>query len=92
MAICLTLLAVLSPLYVDRRQVIEPDLDEEPISFSCYLPLLMFLLIMAITLSRYLDSALTSFDPNWIHRVGGSSPGIIVLLLILALVLRFKSV
>lgn len=94
LAICLAMVAVISPLYIDRRkEKIDPDeLDEHPINFSSYLPLLLLILIIAIVISRcYSDHGFSRFDPNWIHRVGGSSTGIIILLLILAFVLKCKS-
>lgn len=89
-AICLALVAVVSPLYIDRIKESEPELDDEPISVSSYLPVLLLLLIMSIAVSRYLDRSISGFDANWIHRVCGSSPGIIILLLILSMVLKFK--
>ncbi|KAL3497418.1 hypothetical protein ACH5RR_040150 [Cinchona calisaya] len=90
-AICLALAAVISPLYIDRMKEMEPELDEEPFNISSYLPLLLLILIMSIAVSRYLDRSFARFDHNWIHRVCGSSTGIIILLLILAFVLKFKS-
>lgn len=89
-AIGMGLLAVISPLYIDRREVSDPELDEAATSFDCWLPLLLLVLISAIALSLFLDRSLTRFDPHWIHRVGGSSGGILVILLILALVLKCK--
>lgn len=91
-AIGLALLAVLSPLYIDRRTVDDSELDlQEPISFAAWLPLLLLVLILAITLSLYLDRSFTRFDPYWIHRVGGSSSGIMITLMVLALVLKCKA-
>lgn len=90
-AICLALAAVFSPLYIDRIKETEPELEEETINISSYLPLLLLILIMSIAVSRHLERSCSSFDPNWIHRVCGSSTGIIILLLILASVLKFKS-
>lgn len=90
-AICLALAAVFSPLYIDRIKETEPEPEEETINISSYLPLLLLILIMSIAVSHYLDRSFTSFDPNCIHRVCGSSSGIIILLLILASVLKFKS-
>ncbi|CAK9168653.1 unnamed protein product [Ilex paraguariensis] len=90
-AIGLTLLAVVSPLYIDKRAVIEPELDEQEIYISSYLPLLLLVLITAIVFSRYLDRSLARFDAYWIHRVGGSSTGIIVVLVVLAIVLKCKA-
>ncbi|XP_034684335.1 uncharacterized protein LOC117913461 [Vitis riparia] len=90
-AIGLALLAVVSPLYIDRRPVLDPELDVQPISLVSWLPLLLMVLIFAITLSQYLDRRFSRFDPYWIHRVGGSSVGIIVILMVLALVLKCKA-
>lgn len=89
-AIGLALLAVLSPLYIDRREADDSDLDEASISLFSSLPLLLLLLISAIALSLFLDRSFTRFDPYWIHRVGGSSCGILVILLVLALVISLK--
>lgn len=93
-AIGLALVAVLSPLFIDRRPAIDPE-DEanQPMisSLSLWLPLLLLGLMTAIAASLYLDRSLTRFDPNWIHRVGGSSGGIIVILIVLALVLKCKA-
>ncbi|GFQ00040.1 hypothetical protein PHJA_002148000 [Phtheirospermum japonicum] len=91
LAIALAILAVLSPLYIDRRSMPEPDIDEEPIYFSSYLPLLQLALMTAIAISAYLERGFTRLDPYWIHRVGGSSTGIIVVLIILSLVLMCKA-
>ncbi|PON63407.1 Transmembrane protein [Trema orientale] len=91
LAIGMALLAVISPLYIDRREVSDPELDEAAMSFDHWLPLLLFFLISAIALSLFLDRSLTRFDPYWIHRVGGSSGGILVILLVLALVLKCKA-
>ncbi|KAF4352587.1 hypothetical protein CsatB_006362 [Cannabis sativa] len=89
--IVMGLLAVISPLYIDRREVIDPEEEETSIDFESWLPLLLLILILAIALSLFLDKGLTKFDPYWIHRVGGSSGGILVILLILALVLKCKA-
>lgn len=90
-AIGLAILAVLSPLYIDRGSTPEPELDEEPANFSAYLPLLQLLLIMAIAVSGFMERGLTGLDPYWIHRVGGSSTGIVVILIILTFVLKWKA-
>ncbi|CAI9095953.1 OLC1v1032000C1 [Oldenlandia corymbosa var. corymbosa] len=103
-AICLALVAVVSPVYVDRMKMFNEvvELEDEPagilssiISAFSYLllPLLLLMLIVSISVSRYLvddERSVSRFDPNWIHRVCGSSTGIIILLLILSMVLRFK--
>lgn len=92
LAIVLGLIAVLSPLYIDRRPTIEPEFDEEPILYisSHLLPLLLLVLVLAITLLAYLEQSFTRFDAYWIYRVGGSSTGILIILLVLALVLKCK--
>ncbi|KAH7523882.1 uncharacterized protein LOC107420132 [Ziziphus jujuba] len=89
-AIGLGLLAVFSPLYINRKEESDPELDGA-FSFDYWLPLFLLILIMAITVSLYLDRRLTRFDPYWIHRVGGSSGGIIAILMILAIILKCKS-
>ncbi|PQP99262.1 uncharacterized protein Pyn_27482 [Prunus yedoensis var. nudiflora] len=49
-AIGLALLAVLSPLYIDRTTVDDSELDlEQPINFASWLPLLLLVLILALT-------------------------------------------
>lgn len=90
MAIVLTILAVLSPLYIDHRPVSDLELEEQPINFDSWLPLLLLVLTLAIALSFYFDQSFTRLDPYWIHRVGGSSGGILIILIVLALVLRCK--
>ncbi|RDX76858.1 hypothetical protein CR513_43103, partial [Mucuna pruriens] len=74
-AISLVVLAVASPLYIDRRPESELEDDEQSINFAFGLPLLLFLLIIAIALSAFLDRNFTRFDRYWIHRVCGSSGG-----------------
>ncbi|KAH6804733.1 transmembrane protein [Perilla frutescens var. frutescens] len=91
LAIGFAVLAVLSPLYIDRRSVPEPELEEEPVYFSSYLPLLQLVLIMAIAVSGFMERGFTGLDPYWIHRAGGSSTGIIVVLIILMFVLKWKA-
>ncbi|XP_072988398.1 uncharacterized protein [Typha latifolia] len=89
--IALGLLAVLSPLYIDRKPVVEPDDDYQSWSLASWLPVLLILLIIVINFTCYLDGRFTRFDPYWIHRMGGSSCGIMVCLLILGLVLKCKA-
>ncbi|KAK4353262.1 hypothetical protein RND71_028780 [Anisodus tanguticus] len=91
LAIGLTLAAIVSPLYIDRRKLVDPELEEQSLGISSYLPLLMLFLIITIAMSCYLDQSFTRFDPYWIHRAGGSSTGILILLLVLAFVLKFKA-
>ncbi|KAJ7966356.1 Transmembrane protein [Quillaja saponaria] len=90
-AIGLALLAVASPLYIDRNPVSELEVDEEPINLASWLPLLLVVLILAITVSGLKDQSITRFDHYWIHRVGGSSVGLTVILMVLFLVLKCKA-
>ncbi|CAA2942135.1 uncharacterized protein LOC111379570 [Olea europaea subsp. europaea] len=86
-----SILAILSPLYIDRRSIFEPEIEEVPIFFSSCLSLLLLGLILGIAFSCFLETGFAGFDPYWIHRVGGSSTGIIIVLVVLGLVLKFKS-
>ncbi|KAL2471925.1 Uncharacterized protein Adt_40061 [Abeliophyllum distichum] len=90
-AIGLAIIAVLSPLYIDRRYIFEPEIEEEPIIFSSFLPLVLLVLIIGIAFSCFWETGFTRFDPYWIHRVGGSSTGIIIVLTVLGLVLKCKA-
>ncbi|KAJ4950711.1 hypothetical protein NE237_027543 [Protea cynaroides] len=94
MAIFLGLLAVLSPLYIDRKPEVDLESDEDGtislVSWA-WLPLLLFVLIVGISMSCYLDRSFTRFDPYWIHRVGGSPCGILAILVLLTLVLKCKA-
>ncbi|XP_020210353.1 uncharacterized protein LOC109795307 [Cajanus cajan] len=90
-AISLVILAVASPLYIDSRPESELEDDDQSINFGFGLPLLLFVLILAIALSAFLDRNFTRFDRYWIHRVGGSSGGIVLILLVLFLVLKCKA-
>ncbi|KZV36500.1 hypothetical protein F511_15671 [Dorcoceras hygrometricum] len=90
-AIGLTVLAVVSPLYIDRRSLNEPQFDDQPFGFSSCLPLLLLVLITAIAVSSYWDRGCETYDPYWIHRAGGSSVGITVVLMILAFILKCKA-
>ncbi|XP_044463260.1 uncharacterized protein LOC123207438 [Mangifera indica] len=91
LAISLTLLAVFSPLYINRRAASDLELKDQLINLDSWLPLLLLLLILAIASPLYLDQTFSRFDPYWIHRFGGSSGGIIIILLVLALVLKCKT-
>ncbi|KAJ3673633.1 hypothetical protein LUZ60_005625 [Juncus effusus] len=83
-AVILGLLAVLSPLYIDRKPLIEEDEDDAASGiFAMGLPLLLIFLIAAINFTCFMDRGFTRFDPYWIHRVGGSSCGIVICLLVL---------
>ncbi|XP_004498969.1 uncharacterized protein [Cicer arietinum] len=90
-AISLVVLAVASPLYIDHKSESELEDDEQTISIAFWLPMLLFVLVLVIALSAFLDRSFTRFDRNWIHRVGGSSGGIVLILIILFLVLKFKA-
>ncbi|KAJ0090748.1 hypothetical protein Patl1_13768 [Pistacia atlantica] len=91
-AISLTLLAVFSPLYINRRPTSDLELEDQTINLDSWLPLLLLLLILAIALSLYLDQSFSRFDPYWIHRVGGSSGGIIIILLCTVLCVFFNKI
>lgn len=89
-------LAIISPLFIDRCRYEQEDDDNDDtpiiVSISSYLPLLLLILIVAIALCSYLERGFnTAFDPYLIYRVVGSSGGIVVLLLLLSLVLKFKA-
>lgn len=90
-AICLVVIAVASPLYIDSNPESELDDCEEPLNLAFLLPFLLFVLILAIALSAFLDRSFTRFDRYWIHRVGGSSGGIVMILVLLFLVLKWKA-
>ncbi|KAJ1382282.1 putative transmembrane protein [Sesbania bispinosa] len=90
-AIGFVVLAVASPLYIDRQPECDLEDDEQPINVAVWLPLLLCLLILGIALSASLDQSLTGFDRYWIHRVCGSSGGIVVILTVLFLILQCKS-
>lgn len=90
-AIGLAMVAVISPLYIDRIKTREEVLCVHDFRLASWLPLLLLVLILIIIVCRYFDRSFTRFDPYWIHRVGGSSAGIIVILVLLALILKYKS-
>jgi cell division protein FtsW (lipid II flippase) len=89
LAIIFTILAVISPLYIDQQSSTELEEEDEAFSLSLLLPILLLIVILAIIISGYMDQ--NRFDPYWIHRVGGSSGGILLILTILILVLKCKS-
>ncbi|KAL6502059.1 hypothetical protein OROGR_027192 [Orobanche gracilis] len=90
LAITLAVLAMLSPLYIDRKSKPESEVDEEEPIYL--LPVLqMMLLLAAIAISAYLQRGFTRLDPYWIHRVSGSSTGIVIILIVLTLVLKCKA-
>jgi len=85
----LVVLAVASTLYMERKPECDlEDDDEDATNVAVWLPLLLFLLILCIALSAFLDQSLAVFDRYWIHRVCGSSGGIFV---IIVLLLKWKS-
>ncbi|KAL2346602.1 hypothetical protein Fmac_000602 [Flemingia macrophylla] len=90
-AIGLLVLAVASPLYIDRKAECELEDEEQPLNFDIWLPFLLFLLIFSIAFSAFLDRTFAGFDRYWIHRVVGSSAGILAILTLLFLILKFKS-
>lgn len=92
--VVLAVLAVLSPLYIDRRRPAawDSDDDEEGGGVSALLlPALLIVLILAINVTCFLDRRVVRFDPYWIHRVGGSSCGLMATLLLLGFVLKCKA-
>ncbi|CAN8244265.1 unnamed protein product [Cochlearia groenlandica] len=92
LAISLSILAVLSPLYIDRLSEEDLEHEEELFGFVFSLFVLLLLLILAIALSLYSDQSLTRFDPYWIHRLCGSFGGLFVILILLIFVLKCKSI
>nr|XP_043630766.1 uncharacterized protein LOC122602101 [Erigeron canadensis] len=94
LAISLGLLCTISPLFIDQKPQTAEELELEEqafLSISTYLVLVVLALIIVAAFSCYLDHSLTRFDPYWIYRVGGSSGGIIAILLVLTLVLKCKA-
>ncbi|KAK2645015.1 hypothetical protein Ddye_020210 [Dipteronia dyeriana] len=59
-AIVLTVVAVFSPLYIDRKLDSDWEDDEQSINLVSWLPLLLLVLILAIALSLFLDQSYTS--------------------------------
>uniref|UniRef100_A0A0D9VQ66 Uncharacterized protein n=1 Tax=Leersia perrieri TaxID=77586 RepID=A0A0D9VQ66_9ORYZ len=88
----LAVLAVLSPLYIDRRPEVDSDDEEDGVGVSAlWLPALLIVLILAINVTCFMDRRVVRFDPYWIHRVGGSSCGLMATLLLLGFVLKCKA-
>lgn len=91
----LAVLAVLSPLYVDRRPQSAAERDEEDedgaASSVLWLPAVLVALIVAINVTCFMDRRVVRFDPYWIHRVWGSSCGLLATLMLLGFVLRCKA-
>ncbi|KAH7683720.1 hypothetical protein IHE45_05G201600 [Dioscorea alata] len=90
-AITLVLLAVLSPLYIDRKPPVELETESEGGGFILLLPLVLIFLVIAINITYVCDRRFMRCDPYLIHRVGGSSAGIVAILFILTFMLWFKS-
>jgi hypothetical protein len=84
-------LAVLSPLYIDRRPEAERDEDDDVAASALWLPGLLAVLILAINVTCFVDRRVVRFDPYWIHRVWGSSGGLMLMLLLLGFVLKCKA-
>lgn len=91
LAISLSVLAVLSPLYIDSLSEEDLGEEEELFSFMFSLSVLFLLLILALASSLYCDQSLTRFDPYWIHRLCGSFGGLLVILILLVFVLKCKN-
>ncbi|KAK3436071.1 uncharacterized protein LOC104436350 [Eucalyptus grandis] len=91
-AIGLAIVAVASPLFIDRNPAAEEEEEDEAslFDFSAWLPLLLLMLIFAIALLPFMDKSFATFDHYWIHRVGGSPGGILFILVVLALILKLK--
>ncbi|KAM3063088.1 hypothetical protein ACUV84_006054 [Puccinellia chinampoensis] len=94
--VALAVLAVLSPLYIDREAEAEEEEEEEgwgwgALPSALWLPALMVVLIVAINVACFVDRRVVRFDPYWIHRVGGSSCGLMATLLLLGFVLKCKA-
>jgi len=89
----LAVLAVLSPLYIDRRPASECEEEEydEGGPSALWLPAVLVALIVAINVTCFMDRRVVRFDPYWIHRVWGSSGGLLAMLLLLGFVLRCKA-
>ncbi|KAL5217921.1 hypothetical protein ABZP36_018605 [Zizania latifolia] len=91
--VVVAVLAVLSPLYIDRQPSPESDDEEDGVLLSSvlWLPVLLIVLILAINVTCFMDRRVVRFDPYWIHRVGGSSCGLVATLLLLGFVLKCKA-
>ncbi|KAL5210022.1 hypothetical protein ABZP36_005645 [Zizania latifolia] len=90
--VVVAVLAVLSPLYIDRQPAAESDEEEDGVlSSALWLPALLIVLVLAINVTCILDRRVVRFDPYWIHRVGGSSCGLMATLLLLGFVLKCKA-
>ena len=89
--VVVAVLAVLSPLYIDRRPAAESDDEEDGGGSALWLPALLVVLILAINVTCFVDRRVVRFDPYWIHRVWGSSGGLMAMLLLLGFVLKCKA-
>ncbi|KQK23339.2 hypothetical protein BRADI_1g72875v3 [Brachypodium distachyon] len=92
--VVLAVLAVLSPLYIDREPAEDEEDEEEGwgllLPSALWLPGLLMVLILAINVACFVDRRVVRFDPYWIHRVGGSSCGLMATLLLLGFVLNCR--
>ncbi|KAL6660028.1 hypothetical protein ACP70R_002150 [Stipagrostis hirtigluma subsp. patula] len=89
--VVVAVLAVLSPRYIDRRPAAEREEEEEEGGVSAlWLPALLVVLILAINVTCFMDRPVVRFDPYWIHRVWGSSCGLMAMLMLLGFVLKCK--
>jgi hypothetical protein len=89
--VVVAVLAVLSPLYIDRRPEAERDDDDGAAASALWLPGLLAVLILAINVTCFVNRRVVRFDPYWIHRVWGSSGGLMLMLLLLGFVLKCKA-
>ncbi|XP_062213556.1 uncharacterized protein LOC133914471 [Phragmites australis] len=91
--VVVAVLAVLSPLYIDRKPAAERDEEDDGGGFgsALWLRALLVVLVLAINVTCCVDRRVVRFDPYWIHRVGGSSCGLMAMLLLLGFVLKCKA-
>ena len=73
MAIVLTSLAVISPLYINQKPISEPEFEEKSMDLASWMRLLLVLFILAFAFSLYLNRSFTSFDHHWMRSSRSSS-------------------
>ncbi|KAJ0987595.1 hypothetical protein J5N97_005951 [Dioscorea zingiberensis] len=86
-AVIFALLVIIRPSFNGGRRAPVLEHEDGNGSLESWLPLLLVLVVLGISLTQVMDKRFLRFDPYWIHRVGGSSCGIAVLLVMLALIL-----
>ncbi|KAL6867743.1 hypothetical protein ACP4OV_015767 [Aristida adscensionis] len=92
--VVVAVLAVLSPLYIDRRPAESDDEEEDGggvLPSALLLPALLVVLILGINVTCFMDRRVVRFDPYWIHRAWGSSCGLMAMLMLLGFVLKCKA-